>query len=70
MGDSLFGKCCRGMKCGKQKIACRIFYNMLNRTVVSWNSMIAGLIKCGDLRSAWQMFNEMPKNDLVSWNTP
>ncbi|CAL8073932.1 unnamed protein product [Prunus armeniaca] len=57
------------MKCGKQEMACGIFDNMSNRTVVSWNSLIAGLIRSGDVNSAWQMFNEMPKSDLVSWNT-
>ncbi|BFG13924.1 hypothetical protein CerSpe_001980 [Prunus speciosa] len=57
------------MKCGKQEMACGIFDNMSNRTVVSWNSLIAGFIRSGDVNSAWQMFNEMPKSDLVSWNT-
>ncbi|PQQ11135.1 pentatricopeptide repeat-containing protein [Prunus yedoensis var. nudiflora] len=57
------------MKCGKQEMACGIFDNMSKRTVVSWNSLIAGFIRSGDVNSAWQMFNEMPKSDLVSWNT-
>lgn len=57
------------MKCGQQEMACRIFDNMLNRTVVSWNSLISGFIRSGDMKSAWKMFNEMPKSDLVSWNT-
>lgn len=57
------------MKCGQQEMACRIFDNMLNRTVVSWNSLISGFIRSGDMKSAWKMFNEMPNSDLVSWNT-
>ncbi|PON80007.1 DYW domain containing protein [Parasponia andersonii] len=57
------------MGCGKQEMACKIFNCMPNRTVVSWNSLIAGFIKNGDVESAWRIFNEMPESDLVSWNT-
>ncbi|KAK6254907.1 hypothetical protein SCA6_016212 [Theobroma cacao] len=57
------------MKCGKQKIACAVFDGMANRTVVSWNSLIAGYIRNGDIGSAWEVFNNMPESDLVSWNT-
>ncbi|XP_050373048.1 pentatricopeptide repeat-containing protein At3g22690 [Argentina anserina] len=57
------------MKCGQQGMACRIFDNMSNKTVVSRNSLISGFIRCGDLKSAWEMFKEMPGSDLVSWNT-
>ncbi|KAA8548666.1 hypothetical protein F0562_000350 [Nyssa sinensis] len=56
-------------KCGKQELACMVFDRMLNKTVVSWNSLIAGFVRNGDLQSAWRLFNEMPKSDLVSWNT-
>ncbi|GAV80613.1 PPR domain-containing protein/PPR_2 domain-containing protein/DYW_deaminase domain-containing protein, partial [Cephalotus follicularis] len=57
------------MKCGKQEIACRIFYLMSNKTVVSWNSLIAGVVRNGDMESALKLFKEMPESDLVSWNT-
>ncbi|XP_059625053.1 pentatricopeptide repeat-containing protein At3g22690 [Cornus florida] len=57
------------MKCGKQEWACRVFDQMSDKTVVSWNSMIAGFIGNGDMGSAWGFFNEMPESDLVSWNT-
>ncbi|PRQ44727.1 putative pentatricopeptide [Rosa chinensis] len=57
------------MKCGQQEMACIIFDNMSNKTVVSWNSLISGFIRSGDVKSAWEIFNEMPKSDLVSWNT-
>ncbi|PRQ49693.1 putative tetratricopeptide-like helical domain, DYW domain-containing protein [Rosa chinensis] len=57
------------MKCGEQEMACIIFDNMSNKTVVSWNSLISGFIRSGDVKSAWEIFNEMPKSDLVSWNT-
>ncbi|KAL5849832.1 hypothetical protein ACOSQ4_007845 [Xanthoceras sorbifolium] len=57
------------MKCGKQEMACRIFDGMSNKTVVSWNSLIAGFVRNGDVESAWEIFDEMPESDLVSWNT-
>lgn len=57
------------MKCGKQEMACRIFDHMSNKTVVSWNSLIAGLIKNGDVESAREVFSEMPGRDHISWNT-
>ncbi|KAK1592019.1 hypothetical protein Q3G72_017856 [Acer saccharum] len=57
------------MKCGKQESACRIFDGMSNKTVVSWNSLIAGFVRNGDVESAWGIFEEMPEKDLVSWNT-
>ncbi|KAF4352515.1 hypothetical protein CsatB_013143 [Cannabis sativa] len=57
------------MTCGKQEMACKIFDRMPNRTVVSWNSLLAGLIRNGDVESTWRIFNEMPERDLVSWNT-
>lgn len=57
------------MKCGRPAIACKIFDHMLDKTVVSWNSLIAGFIRNDDVESAWRVFNEMPESNLVSWNT-
>lgn len=57
------------MKCGKQEMASRIFNHISNKTVVSWNSLIAGLIKNGDVDSAREVFGKMPERDHVSWNT-
>ncbi|XP_021897056.1 pentatricopeptide repeat-containing protein At3g22690, partial [Carica papaya] len=57
------------MKCGKQEMACKVFDCMSNKTVVSWNSLIAGFTENGDVDSAMRIFNEMPETDLVSWNT-
>lgn len=56
-------------KCCKQKWACRVFDRMSNKTIVSWNSLIAGFVRNGDVESAQSMFYEMPKRNLVSWNT-
>ena len=57
------------MKCGKQEMACAVVYRMANKTVVSWNSLIAGYIRNGDVGAAWEVFNNMPESDLVFWNT-
>eukprot|EP00268_Persea_americana_P004369 TRINITY_DN11385_c0_g1_i12.p1 TRINITY_DN11385_c0_g1~~TRINITY_DN11385_c0_g1_i12.p1 ORF type:complete len:840 (-),score=149.10 TRINITY_DN11385_c0_g1_i12:395-2914(-) len=57
------------MKCGKPETASRVFALMFNKTVVSWNTVFAGLIRNGDLDSAWGLFNAMPERNHVSWNT-
>ncbi|KAA0049341.1 pentatricopeptide repeat-containing protein [Cucumis melo var. makuwa] len=57
------------MKCGKPEMAYRVFDGMLNKTIVSWNSLLVGYIRNKDLESARKTFNEMPEKDIVSWNT-
>ncbi|KAK4405739.1 Pentatricopeptide repeat-containing protein [Sesamum angolense] len=55
-------------KSGEQ-LAFRVFDQMSNKTVVSWNSLLAGFARNGDVESAQGLFNEMPERDIVSWNT-
>ncbi|XVF63069.1 hypothetical protein PTKIN_Ptkin09bG0059200 [Pterospermum kingtungense] len=57
------------MKCDQKEMACSVFDHMENKTVVAWNSLIAGYARNGDVGSAWEIFNNMPESDLVSWNT-
>ncbi|KAK1387850.1 Pentatricopeptide repeat-containing protein [Heracleum sosnowskyi] len=57
------------MKCGKKVAGCMIFDRMVNKTVVSYNSLIAGLIRNDDVELARKIFIEMPETNLVSWNT-
>ncbi|KAK7405923.1 hypothetical protein VNO78_07535 [Psophocarpus tetragonolobus] len=57
------------MKCGKRGAACKVFEHMPNKTVVTWNSLIAGLLRDGDMELAWRIFDEMLERNLVSWNT-
>uniref|UniRef100_A0A2P2PM02 Pentatricopeptide repeat-containing family protein n=1 Tax=Rhizophora mucronata TaxID=61149 RepID=A0A2P2PM02_RHIMU len=56
------------MKSGKQEMACKVFDCMPNRSMVSWNSLIAGYVRNGDVAEAWNTFNEMPESDRFSWN--
>ncbi|CAI0453925.1 unnamed protein product [Linum tenue] len=58
-------------KCGALGIqsAMRLFRSMDSRDVVSWNSMIGGLVRAGDLGGARELFDEMPVRDAISWNT-
>lgn len=57
------------MKCGRREAACKVFDHMSNKTVVTWNSLIAGSVRDGDMELAWRIFDEMPESNLVSWNT-
>ncbi|ESW29103.1 hypothetical protein PHAVU_002G043500 [Phaseolus vulgaris] len=57
------------MKCGERGAACKAFEHMPNKTVVTWNSLIAGLGRDGDVELALRIFDEMLERDLVSWNT-
>ncbi|KAF5470979.1 hypothetical protein F2P56_011458 [Juglans regia] len=47
----------------------RVFEEMSDRSVVSWNSLLAGYIRCGDIDGAWRIFDDMPDRNVVSWTT-
>ncbi|PKA49371.1 Pentatricopeptide repeat-containing protein [Apostasia shenzhenica] len=57
------------MKSGEPDKALLIFNQMADKSVVSWNTLIAGFIRNADLSSAWRYFEAMPCRDIVSWNT-
>lgn len=46
-----------------------VFDEMDDRTVVSWNSLLAGYIGCGDIDEARRIFDEMPERNVISWTT-
>lgn len=58
-------------KAGNAGIAAarRVFDEMPCKDVVTWNSMVAGLVRAGELGGARKLFDEMPERDTVSWNT-
>ncbi|KAL4190401.1 hypothetical protein AMTRI_Chr07g24600 [Amborella trichopoda] len=46
----------------------QVFYEMVERDFVSWNSMINGHILLGDIMNARKLFDEMPERNQISWN--
>ena len=55
--------------CGGVGKARYVFDVMSQRSVVSWNSMLAGYVRCGDFDGARRVFDEMPHRNVVSWTT-
>ncbi|XP_026659006.2 pentatricopeptide repeat-containing protein At1g14470 [Phoenix dactylifera] len=47
----------------------KIFYEMEDQNLVSWNAMIAAYTREGDLSAAKELFDVMPARDVVSWNS-
>ncbi|KAJ8618850.1 hypothetical protein MRB53_015036 [Persea americana] len=57
-------------RCGRElDLARRVFEEMPQRDVVSWNSMISAYLSRGDMVSAIQVFELMPERNVVSWNS-
>eukprot|EP01018_Ginkgo_biloba_P019308 Gb_12426 [translate_table: standard] len=56
-------------KCDCIENARRVFDEISQRDVVSWNGIIAGHTKCGSMKDACQAFDEMPQKNVISWTT-
>lgn len=56
-------------KLGDMRNAEKVFDGMLERNVVSWNSILSGYLKSGNLEKAQRVFDEIPRKDVVSWNS-
>ncbi|XP_020094472.1 pentatricopeptide repeat-containing protein At5g08305 [Ananas comosus] len=54
--------------CGDMRLARRVFDEISQPNVVSWNSLLDGYAKCGDLAAAREVFGRMPERDVVSWS--
>ncbi|XP_022736911.1 pentatricopeptide repeat-containing protein At4g22760-like [Durio zibethinus] len=47
----------------------RVFDEMPEKNVVSWNSILSGHLKAGNLLEARRVLDEIPKKNAISWNT-
>ncbi|BFG38941.1 hypothetical protein CerSpe_252150 [Prunus speciosa] len=54
-------------KCGSLVDAQKVFDEMAERDLCSWNTMISGYAKVGQLGEARKLFGEMPEKDNFSW---
>ncbi|XP_024164649.1 pentatricopeptide repeat-containing protein At5g66520 [Rosa chinensis] len=55
---------CRSLSCAR-----RVFDEMPERDVVSWNSMIKGCLRSGELDEAMDVFGKMKQRSIFSWNS-
>ncbi|WJX96110.1 Pentatricopeptide repeat-containing protein [Trifolium repens] len=56
-------------KFGDVRIARKVFDEMTEKNVVSWNSLLSGYIKAGNLDEGQRFFDEIPMKDVISWNS-
>uniref|UniRef100_A0A9I9CLV9 Pentatricopeptide repeat-containing protein n=1 Tax=Cucumis melo TaxID=3656 RepID=A0A9I9CLV9_CUCME len=56
-------------KLGDMGFAQKVFDDMTEKNVVSWNSILSGYVKIGNLVDAQKVFDEMPVKDVISWNS-
>ncbi|KAG9451601.1 hypothetical protein H6P81_011566 [Aristolochia fimbriata] len=53
---------------GQLTEARRMFEQLPQRNVITWNAMISGYLRNGEIVSARRLFDDMPERNVVSWN--
>ncbi|XP_057739390.1 pentatricopeptide repeat-containing protein At1g31430 [Arachis stenosperma] len=64
IGNALLDMYC---KCGCLSEAQKIFYEMPEKNVNCWTTMVAGYVNCGQLDEARALFERSPSRDIVLW---
>ncbi|KAL6007636.1 hypothetical protein ACLOJK_033135 [Asimina triloba] len=57
------------VKCETLSEARKVFDQMYQLNLTSWNIIIDGYCREGQMEEAKNLFNRMPEHDIVSWNT-
>lgn len=47
----------------------QVFDEMIEKDVISWNSIVGVYMSSGDVKGAMELFEVMPERNVVSWNT-
>ncbi|KAL3598964.1 hypothetical protein D5086_006882 [Populus alba] len=56
-------------KLGDMNTAQKVFDELAEKNVVSWNSILSGHLKSGNLLEAQRVFDQISKKDVISWNS-
>uniref|UniRef100_A0A7N0V0B5 Pentatricopeptide repeat-containing protein n=1 Tax=Kalanchoe fedtschenkoi TaxID=63787 RepID=A0A7N0V0B5_KALFE len=56
-------------KFGCMECARKVFDEMSDRDLVSWNAVVSGYLRAGSVATARQLFDEMDRKTVVSWTT-
>lgn len=69
--DLKVGSCLVDMyaKCGSLDDACRVFDNMPQKDVATWNAIISGYANCGSIEDARTAFERLPTKNVVTWTS-
>lgn len=54
-------------KCGQIESARKVFDQMGDKDLVSWNSLLDGYSRCGEVELAMELFYQMPDRDSFTW---
>lgn len=54
-------------RCGNSHLAKRVFDQMPERDLVSWNAVLSGYVNSGQIKEARTFFMDMPERSLLAW---